>query len=67
MSETVAHLDTMTQQNAELAVSTSTAANNLAHQMEQLRALMDEFIVHGQGGYRAAHGREQRLPMRRAA
>ncbi len=33
MSETVAHLDTMTQQNAELAVSTSTAANNLAHQM----------------------------------
>ncbi len=46
MSETVAHLDSMTQQNAELAVSTSTAANNLSHQMEQLRELMNMFTVH---------------------
>ena len=45
MSETVAHLDSMTQQNAELAVSTSTAANNLSQQMEQLRELMDGFTI----------------------
>ncbi len=45
MSETVAHLDSMTQQNAELAVSTSSAANNLSLQMEQLRELMDRFTV----------------------
>ncbi len=46
MSETVANLDSMTQQNAELAVSTSDAANNLSHQMEQLQELMEAFTIH---------------------
>ncbi len=67
MSETVAHLDSMTQQNAELAVSTSTAANNLSHQMGQLRELMDSFTIHHHGFHGSLHGRPMKFSIRRAA
>ncbi len=45
VSETVIDLDTMTQQNAELAILTSEAANNLVGQMQTLRGLLDQFQI----------------------
>jgi methyl-accepting chemotaxis protein len=49
MSQTVAHMDEMTQQNAALAEESAASANALSSQIERLNALVAAFRIRGDG------------------
>ena len=65
MSQTVAHMDEMTQQNAALAEESAASATSLMSQIQRLNELVATFRTHTSG-----HGRQAasaQAPQRRAA
>ncbi len=67
MSQAVAHMDHMTQQNAALAEQSVAAATSLASQIQRLNAIAETFRTRRQGSGAAASGRPSAQPMRRAS
>jgi methyl-accepting chemotaxis protein len=68
MSQTVAHMDEMTQQNAALAEESAASATSLMNQIQQLNSLVASFRTGAQPG-RTATARQDTLvqPLRRSA
>ncbi|CAN7319964.1 methyl-accepting chemotaxis protein [Bosea sp. LjRoot237] len=62
MSQTIAHMDEMTQQNAALAEESAASATALGQQIERLNALVAAFRTHdaGDSGHRVDLSRERR-------